>query len=121
MNEATLKDLKQFITTTVREEISGVREEVASIREEVAGVRQEVTGVHEEVTGLHKEVASVREDITSLEKRINARFDENDIVQNEILNAIGEVQELQNKAIRRHADTIDNHEHRIVKLEKRTA
>ncbi len=86
MNEATLKDLKQFITTTVREEISGVRE-----------------------------------DITSLETRINARFDENDIVQNEILNAIGEVQELQNKAIRRHADTIDNHEHRIVKLEKRTA
>ena len=86
MNEETLKDLKQFITTTVREEISGVRE-----------------------------------DITSLETRINARFDENDIVQNEILNAIGEVQELQNKAIRRHADTIDNHEHRIVKLEKRTA
>ena len=86
MNEATLKDLKQFITTTVREEISGVRE-----------------------------------DITSLETRINARFDENDIVQNEILNAIGEVQELQNKAIRRQADTIDNHEIRILKLEKRTA
>ena len=86
MNEETLKDLKQFITTTVREEISGVRE-----------------------------------DITSLETRINARFDENYLKQNEILNAIGEVQELQNRAIRRQADTIDNHELRIEKLEKRTA
>ncbi len=86
MNEKTLNDLKQFITTTVREEITGVREE-----------------------------------ITNLETRINARFDENDAMQNEILNAIGEIQESQSKAIRRQADVIDNHERRILKLEKRAA
>ena len=107
MNEEALKDLKQFITTTVRQEISGVNERI--------------DGVDEKINSVREEVASVREEIASLETRINTRFDENDVVQNEILNAIGEVQELQNKAIRRQADTIDNHEIRILKLEKRTA
>ncbi len=114
MNEEALKDLKQFITTTVRQEISGVNERIDGVDEKINSVREEVASVREEI-------ASVREEIASLETRINTRFDENDVVQNEILNAIGEVQELQNKAIRRQADTIDNHEIRILKLEKRTA
>ena len=85
MNEENLNDLKQFITTTVH---------------------QEIAGVHQDITDLHQE--------------IDSRFDENDTIQNEILNAIGEVQESQNKAIHRQAEVIDNHERRILKLEKRT-
>ena len=100
MNDETLNDLKQFITTTVHQEIFGVS--------------QDITGIHKEISGIHQE-------ITSLETKINERFDENNTMQNEILNAIGETQELHAKAIRHQANTIDNHERRILKLEKRTA
>lgn len=79
MDEKALNDLKQFITTTVHQEIS------------------------------------------NLETKIDTRFDENDTMQNEILNAIGENQELHSKAIRYQANNLDDHERRIVKLEKRVA
>ncbi|MEI7917959.1 MAG: hypothetical protein WCH58_01095 [Candidatus Saccharibacteria bacterium] len=100
MNEETLTDLKQFITTTVREEISGV---------------------NERIDGVNARITSLEVRVDERFDKIDERFDENDLKQNEILNAIGEVQELQNRAIRRQADAIDNHELRIVKLEKRTA
>lgn len=55
------------------------------------------------------------------EVRMNTRFDDNDTILNEVLNVVGEIQEAQGKAIRLHADYIDNHERRITKLGKRTA
>jgi hypothetical protein len=63
---------------------------------------------------------TLRQEITTLSDRIDARFDDNDTVLNEVLNVVGEIQEAQGRAIRLHADHIDNHEHRITKLEKRT-
>jgi hypothetical protein len=49
------------------------------------------------------------------------RLNENDLKQNEILNAIGEVQDTQNRALHVQASHIDDHQRRIVKLEKRAA
>ena len=142
MNEETLKDLKQFITMTVRQEISGVNSRIDTVDSKITSldsrintvdskitnletridtVDKKVSSIREEISGVNSRIDAVDSKITSLETRINARFDDNDVMQNEILNAIGEVQESQSKAIRRQADVIDNHELRIVKLEKRTA
>ncbi len=97
MNKEEINDLKQFITTTVREEL------VAPI------------------DGLHQEISDVKTDLNHKIDGMIERFDENDLKQDEILNAIGEINEKQFKTIKIHADHIDNHERRIVKLEKRTA
>jgi hypothetical protein len=75
MDDKNLKELKEFITNTV-----------------------------------HQEIAPLVE-----------RFDENDLKQNEILNAIGEVQNTQSRALHVQASHIDDHQRRIVKLEKRAA
>jgi uncharacterized coiled-coil DUF342 family protein len=70
---------------------------------------------------IHQEIASLETRIDTRFEAINARFDENDTMQNEILNAIGENQELHSKAIHYQANNLDDHERRIVKLEKRAA
>lgn len=100
MNEETLNNLKQFITATIR---------------------QEITGVHKDITNLETKIDARFDENDKRFDAIDARFDENNTIQNEILNAIGEAQESQNKAIRHQADVIDDHERRIFKLEKSTA
>lgn len=83
MDKATIKDLKQFIVTTVEQKTAGL---------------------------------ASKDDIAS----IIARLDENDLKQDEILNVIGEAMDRHDKALLSQASHIDDHERRILKLEKRT-
>ena len=52
---------------------------------------------------------------------INSRLGDNDLKQDEILNAIGEAHEHQGRAVRIQADKIDDHERRLTRLERHAA
>lgn len=113
MNEETLNNLKQFIATTIHQEVDVVHDGIISLE-------TKMNARFEKIDNRFDENDAKFDKINTRFNMIDNRFDENDNIQNEILNAIGEIQESQSKAIRRQADTIDNHERRILKLEKRT-
>jgi len=95
MNDKVVNDLKKFITTTVREEVSGF-----ATKADLANF-------------------ATKSDIVELREEMNERFDENYTTQNEILNVIGGFQDAQTRALSVQADHIDDHGLRLVKLESR--
>jgi septal ring factor EnvC (AmiA/AmiB activator) len=97
MKDDTLQDLKQFITTVVRQEVqSGVSE----IKTNVAELK---TGVFD----LKSDVAEIKTDIKRLDTKIDS--------------IAGSVVEALNASEDETQDKIDNHEARIKKLETQSA
>lgn len=60
------------------------------------------------------QLGDVRGDIKQLKDDIDARFEENDEKLNEILNAVG-------ADLAKHTAKLDDHDERLVRLEKRAA
>jgi hypothetical protein len=107
MDIKVLADLKQFITTTIHDEVAPILVSLDGMDARFDGVDIRLDGIDTRLDGID----------TRLDK-IDDRLDENDTKQNEILNAIGEIQDAQGKAIYMHATFLDDHERRILKLEK---
>jgi hypothetical protein len=97
MNDDQLNNLKEFIGS----ELSLIRRDMAT-KNELAAVRSEM---------------ATKQDL----RVIHDRLDENDVKQDEILNAIGEVLDGQGKALHIQASHVDDHERRLTHLEKRAA
>lgn len=61
-----------------------------------------------------QQISGLEQKVDGLERRINARFDENDEKLNEILDVLGQNQIQAD-------ERLDDHEQRIVKLERKAA
>ena len=102
MNNITPTDLKALIDDSVETIVSKHVQQLAH------GVAKRFDGVNDRFDSVNERFDSIDRRINSIDKRIDGidqRFDENVIVQNEILTAISNVH--------------DSHEQRIVALEKK--
>lgn len=92
MDKDTIADLKQFIEATVSQQLTGQTEE---LRE---GLRKDI---HDDI----------KEDIDRLDDKLTKKIDD-------LSEAVGEAMHTSNEETDRQ---LKDHEHRIVRLEKRTA
>lgn len=98
MNEAIITDLKQFITATVTQATSDM-----ATKDDIAGLGARITGLDQRVTGLDQSMTGLGQRMSALERR----FDDFDLKLDTIADA--------------HAETLENHEHRLAKLEQKAA
>jgi hypothetical protein len=128
MNKENPSDIKQFITMAVQTINSRFDALDGRLDDRFDNIDVKFATIEDHLIEHDAEFAAIHARFDETDKRndkkfaaIDERFAENAIVQDEILNTIGETQEGYVKALRAQADRGDDHEHRIVKLEKRTA
>ena len=70
MNDEAIADLKQFITTTVEEQVGGLRTDITGLKEDMAGVKADISGLKQDVAGLKQDVGSLKQDVAGLKEDV---------------------------------------------------
>ncbi len=102
MDQTVIDDLKQFILATVSQATAD-----HATKQDVAGIKQDVMGIQQDVAGIKQDVIAIKQDVGGLESKMDRRFDDLDLKLSTIADA--------------HAETLEDHEQRLAKMEHRAA
>jgi hypothetical protein len=128
MNKENPSDIKQLIAMavqTINSRFDALDVQLGSRFDDIdvrfATIEDHLTEHDAEFAAIHARFDETDKKNDKRFTAIDERFEESAIIQNEISNTVGEMHEGYLRALSAQADRGDDHERRIVKLEKRTA